>query len=172
MPIEIIAGIASTVVSSILFPYIKDGAEKMAQRITEKVGSSAAQHSVQLAGKVWAKVKSVFGSDDEKGALVQFEKKPELAKSLIESYLKEKLEKDEQLLKEFQALVQEKSPTGQTGAQIIGATYAGIVDLRGATISGSDAVISGLVVGSVERGHAGTNLPGPKTPDPQTPSTE
>lgn len=172
MPIDIIVGLASTVVSSILLPYIKDGAEKMAKKITEKMGDSAAQHSVQLAGKVWAKVKSVFASDDEKGALAQFEKKPDLAKNLVEGYLIEKLEKDGDLLKEFEALVKEQSATGQTGAQIIGATYAGIADLRGATISGSNQVISGLVVGGVGHAPAGTNAPGPTTPGVDQPSTE
>src|SRR2546427_7727030 len=47
--------------------------------------------------------------------------------------------------KELEALVKEKSPNGQTGAQIIGATYAGILDMRGAVVSGG--VFAGLNIG-------------------------
>lgn len=147
MAIEIITGLATTVVSTYLLPYLKEGAVKMAERITKDAGDAASEYSVSLAGKIWNKVKSVFTSDDEKGTLAQFEKRPEAAKPLVEAILKEKLQQDASLLKELQALTTAKGPTGQTGAQIIGATYAGILDMRGATVSGSGNVFAGLNIG-------------------------
>lgn len=158
MPLEIIAGLATTVVSSILLPYIKDGAVKMAERITNSAGSAASEYTVQFAEKIWNKVKSAFTSDAEKVTLTQFEERPEAAKPLVEDMLKEKLQQDDQLAKELEALVASKSPTGQTGAQIIGATYAGILDMHGATVSGAGNVFAGLNIGHPP---SGSKPPGP-----------
>ena len=158
MPLDMIAGLATTVVSSILFPYIKEGAAKMAERITNSAGNAASEYTVHFAEQIWNKVKSVFTSDEDKVTITQFEKRPEAAKSLVEEMLKEKLQQDNDLAKELEALVASKSPSGQTGAQIIGATYAGILDMRGATLSGSGNVLAGLNIGHPPIGSKG---PGP-----------
>ena len=171
MPLEIIAALASTVVSSILMPYVKDGAAKMAERISEKAGSATGQYTVQLAEKVWNKVKSAFSSEEEKTTLASFERRPEAATPLVEDMLKEKLQKDDQLMKELEALVKEKSPNGQTGAQIIGATYAGILDMRGAVVSGG--VFAGLNIGQPVQPPTGTPVPSPSAgPAGKTPKND
>jgi hypothetical protein len=139
-----IAALATTVVSSILFPYIKDGAAKFAETVTGKAGQGMGEYAADLAGKVWDKVKSVFSSDDDKVVLKQFEKKPEAASALVEETLKEKLAEDTALAEELHKLVNSKAPDGQsTGAQIIGSSYVGFLDMRNAHVSGSNNSFTG-----------------------------
>ena len=139
-----IAALATTAVSSILLPYIKDGAAKFAQTITEKTGQGMGEYAAGLADKVWDKVKSAFSSEEDKVILKQFEKAPEAAAPLVEANLKEKLEQDVQLAQEMDKLVNSKAPDGQsTGAQIIGSSYVGFLDMRHAHVSGSNQSFTG-----------------------------
>lgn len=163
-----IAALATTAVSQILLPYIKDGAAKFAKTITEKTGQGMGEYAAELAGKVWNKVKSVFGSDDEKVLLKQFEEEPEAAAPLIESKLKKKLEQNVDLAQEINQLVNSMAPDGQsTGAQIIGSSYVGLVDLRNARVEGSNNTFTG---GSFNFGGetlARVIAPPPRTTTPQ-----
>jgi|SRR6516164_8495314 hypothetical protein len=153
----VIEALATAVVGQILVPYLKEGAKKIADEASKKFGESAGHYAVDLAGKVWDRVKASFTSDRDKYTVEDFQKKPEAAKALMEDKLLEKLQNDPKLAEELQKLVNAQSPDGKTtGAQIIGATYAGIVDARGATISGG--VVGGIVMS-------------PTSPPPPTPTT-
>lgn len=139
-----VVALAASVVSSVLLPYIKDGAAKLAETVTEKAGKGMGEYAADMAGKVWDKVKSAFSSPSEKVILKEFEKKPEAASGLVEAMLKEKLEQDAALAQEIHNLVNSKAPDGQsTGAQIIGSSYVGFLDMRGAKVSGSQNTFTG-----------------------------
>jgi len=128
-----------------LLPYVKEGVEKITMAAKEKFGEAAAGYAADLAGKVWERVKSVFNSERDQATLTEFEEDPEAAASLLEKKLRTKIEQDPQLAQELDQLVNSQAPGGGgTGAQIIGATYAGIVDLRHGTVSGG--VVSGLSI--------------------------
>ena len=155
----IIETLAATVVAQVLLPYVKEGATKIGEVAAQKFGEAAGEHAVEVAQKTWARVKSAFSSDKEKVTLEQFQELPDEAAPLVEGILKKKFQEDSQLAEELDELVNSPDPDARgTGAQIIGATYAGIVDLRSATISGSNAEITGLKV----------NRP---TSDPQQPTS-
>lgn len=164
MPIEI-AALAATVVSSFLFPYAKKAVEKVAEVVTEKFGEAAAKHGADLTGKVWARIKAAFTSDKEKSALENFEEMPDESRALIEAILKKKLAEDAALHADLEKFVAAPSPVpGMTGAQVMHAGIVGIVDLRGATVSGSGNVYSGVSIGGASPGQpaGGPTLP-PKT---------
>jgi hypothetical protein len=162
-----VATLAATVVSSVLLPYIKDGAAKLAETVTEKAGKGMGEYAADMAGKVWDKVKSAFSSPSEKVVLDEFENKPEAASGLVEAKLKEKLEQDVALAQEIEKLVNAKAPGGQsTGAQIIGSSYVGLLDMRGANVSGSQNTFTGgaFTFGGTE---AGGTAPPPRGGAPQ-----
>jgi hypothetical protein len=155
MGIEILA---ATVVAQVLLPFVKEGAAKIGEAAAQKFGEAAGQHAVEVAHKTWDRVKSAFSSDKDKVLLEEFQELPDEAAPLVEGKLKTKLQEDNQLAEDLDKLVNSPDPDGKgTGAQIIGATYAGVVDLRGGTVSGSNAVITGLSVN-------------PQTPQPQRPA--
>lgn len=165
--------LAGTAVTTILLPYLRDGATKFAATIAEKEGQGMGEYAAKLAGKVWDKVKSTFNSDSEQVVLQQFEEEPEAAAPLVETKLKKKLEQDPQLSQELNELVNTKTPDGKsTGAQIIGSSYFGFVDARGAHVSGANASITGAVFNLDSRAAAsGIVQPSPKTtPQPTTKS--
>ena len=139
-----VAALAATVVSTVLLPYIKDGAAKFAETITEKTGKGMGEYAADMAGKVWNKVKSAFSSPGEEVLVEQFEKRPEAASELIKATLEEKLKQDEALAREIDKLVNTKGPDGQsTGAQIIDSSYVSFIDLRNAHLSGSNNTFTG-----------------------------
>jgi hypothetical protein len=147
MPIEI-AALATTVVTSFLLPYLKEGAKKIAGLASEKFGDSAGEYAAGLAEKVWNRVKSAFSSDRDKATLADLQENPEATASLMENKLKAKLEQDPTLKKELEELLNSLGPDGKsTGAQILGATKVGLVDLRGGTVSGG--IVGGIVEGYV-----------------------
>ena len=164
MPIEI-AALAATVVSSFLFPYAKKAVEKVAEVVTEKFGEAAAKHGADLTGKVWARIKAAFTSDKEKNALENFEEMPDETRALIEAILKKKLAEDPALHADLEKFVAAPSPVpGMTGAQVMHAGIVGIVDLRGATISGSGGVFTGVNLGSIGGASPGQPAGGPTLP--------
>ncbi len=141
----VLEALATSVIGQIVVPYLMEGAKKLADEASKKFGDSAAHYAVDVAEKVWNRVKASFTSDREKYAVEDFQEKPEQAKDLMVAKLQDKLQSDPKLAEDLQKLVNAPSPDGKsTGAQIIGATYAGIVDARGATISGG--VVGGIVM--------------------------
>lgn len=152
MPIDV-AALATTIVSTILLPYVKKGADKLAEGLGEKLGEASAQHVTGTMGKIWERIKAIFSSDDDKQALAQFEKRPDAAKGLVEEILKEKLAQDGKLAQELTEILARPGPAGQgTGAIIGNAAIAAIIDARGADFSGTQGVtITGVNVGELPK---------------------
>jgi hypothetical protein len=144
-----LAVLATTAVSSFLLPYAKIGVQKLVEGMAGQVGKSTAEYGVGVAKQVWERVKAAFSSDDDQAAIEQFEKRPDAAKGLIEAVLKEKLEQDPVFAQELDKLVNGPGPDGKTsGAQIMHAGIAGIVDVRGANFMSSHGVyITAVQVG-------------------------
>lgn len=140
--------LAATVVTSFLRPYLEKGAKRIAEEVTGKVSEAAADHVTGVAENIWNRVKGAFTAPTERNVVELFKDDPEAMQPMMEKTLSKKLEEDSALAQDLEKLVNKPSPDGSgTGAQIIGATYAGIVDLRGGTVSGSGATITGLSVG-------------------------
>jgi hypothetical protein len=145
-----LAFLATTTVSQILLPYLKEGAQKIVVAAKEKFGDSAAEYAGDLAGKVWTRVKSAFKSDADKATVAVFQEDPENAVEIMKKKLETKLAQDPQLANDLDKLVTTLAPGGMgTGAQIIGATYAGIVDIRCGTVSGG--TVAGIVIGETPK---------------------
>lgn len=142
------AALAATVVSSFLVPYVKIGAEKLAETIGQNVGEQIGTHISNTAQKIWELVKSAFSSDEDKAILTQFTKRPDAAKQLIEDILKEKLEHNATLAQEMAALTTSNASDGKSvGAHISQAEIAGILDARGADFSGASNInLSGVQI--------------------------
>jgi hypothetical protein len=140
MPIDL-GPLTTTIVTTFLLPYAKLGLEKFGEAMMEKLGETAAEPLIATTKKIWQRVKSAFGSEEEKATLAQFEKRPEAAQALIEALLKEKLEQDAALAQELTELAHALVPgSTSTGAQIMQAAIAGILDVRGANFSGASHV--------------------------------
>ena len=160
------ATLAATALGSFVLPYVKMGADKLAEHISQNAGNGAAEFATDLAHKVWDKVSSLFESDVEKGTLQQFQKQPELIQPVVQSMLTDKLQADPTLAKEVQALVQSSTPgVSNAGALIQGAYIAGVVQAQGAHISGGN--VAGVQLGSWPPGGPGA----PKAPPQPSSST-
>ena len=141
-----LATLATTVVSSLLVPFIKAGATRAIESVSDKA-LEGTEASVEILGKLWQKLKMAFDSTDDQAVLNQFEQRPDIAKGLVEAILKEKLEKDSALASEFQALVREATHVS-TGAQVHNAHDVGIVDVRNSDFAHSSGTrITGLQIG-------------------------
>lgn len=152
MPIEIVA-LAATVVSNFLLPYLKLGAAKIGEKVTEEASSAAAEHVTTTSSALWNRLRSAFTDQKEQTALDLFEDDPEGLAATIERILVEKLRSDERLTADLSELVEAESPDGSgTGAQIMNAAIAGIIDLRGSRISGGE--FTAVNVGSSLGGRA------------------
>ena len=162
MPIDV-ALLATTVVGQVLLPFIKAGAEKLKDLATEKFNQAAAEGAVNIAEKTWTRVKETFSQPADKAILENFEKYPDQAKPLVEAVLIDKLKQDPQLAEELDAVVnQPVSENQNSGAQIIGATYALIQDFRQANISGDNFQNIGMAFGEPRSG--ASNPSGPMKP--------
>lgn len=151
------ATLAATVTSQVLLPYIKEGATKLASTVGATFGNAVGQHAVETAAKVWERVKSAFTSERDAATLEDFKEHPEDSKNLLQTKLELKLRQDSDLAAELTRFVTSTSPDGKSsGAQVIGATYAALVDARGATISGG--AITGIAITS----HQNANWPIPR----------
>jgi hypothetical protein len=139
--------LAATVVSSFLLPYVKKGANAIGEAVAKKFGENVSGQVSDLAVKVWDKVKDSFTGEDELTTLKLFQSKPDTFQEPVKQILKEKIEKDpDGLGKELHQMVTAPVGNAGTGASIMGATIAGIVDLRNATISGSGQTFAGAIV--------------------------
>src|ERR1039458_6820736 len=106
----VLEALATNVIGQIVLPYLKEGAKTLADAASKKFGDSAAHYAVDVAEKVWNRVKSAFTSDREKYAIEDFQEKPEQAKDLMVSKLKDKLQSDPALAEDLQKLVDAPSP--------------------------------------------------------------
>lgn len=136
MGVEVAAGLAAVVVKIVL-PYVKQGAEKLASTLADRVGAAAADGSANVAGRLWNRVRSALVGAGEEGVVTQVEKRPDESAPLLEAALRERLEQDPQLLEEVQALVNQNVTAGRDVMQIFG--EGGIVvagDVSGGIVAG------------------------------------
>jgi hypothetical protein len=146
MPIDI-ALLATTAVTSFLLPYIKDGAKKIADALTEKGSKAGAEYFSEVAKKAWDRVKSSFSSEDDKTELSQFESSPEEKAPLIEDMLKVKLRKDPLLAEELDKLVNTPGPDGKSASLLIKNVVGdvGVLYMPNAKVRGHDIRLAGVM---------------------------
>ncbi len=139
MPLDI-AMLATTVVGSFLMPYVKKGAEKIAEEVTHKFSDAAAEHVTGLAQKVWDRVTGLF-TPKEQPALEMFKENPDEMQAMIEKIVKQKLEENLQVAQEVDAMIHAPAPGGQMdGIQIMNAGVVGVVNMPGANFQGAQNV--------------------------------
>ncbi len=136
-----VALLAASVVAKFLMPYAKKGAEKLSEEIGKTLGASAATQAVDVAKRIWTRVKSVFSSSKEQTTLALFTEDPETYGTALEKLLVERLRRDPDLAAELQGLVGASMGGERTAVEIMAETV-GYVDARGATISGT---VGGIV---------------------------
>jgi predicted glycosyltransferase len=159
-----IALLATTVVAKFLLPFVQDGVKAVRDAVTQKVSNQAADEVTKVQQELFDKVNHVFTDGDEQKALDLFKKKPDKAAALVEEYLRDRLQKDPHLAQEVDKLVNSKGPSGQTGAQIMNATIAAIIDNRNAKVSHSVQI--GNVVGAASVGAVLGHIPSAPSPIP------
>jgi len=167
MPIDVVT-LAGTAVTAFLVPYIKEAAGAFTKKVAEKLGEDAAKHAGEAAPKLWERVKSIFSADDEITTLGLFEKNPERHQTAVKDILAEKLKEDDKLAEEFDKIVNQQTQNGQSiGAQIINSSIAGIIDLRGANVSGSGNMFTGVnYTGANDVGPRSLSIDNPRPPGP------
>lgn len=144
--------LAATVVGSFLVPLLKQGARKLGEALSGAAGEPGSQELVQTADTLLARVEAIFTAPDEREALDAFRKFPDDMQQRLQRLLQQRLESDESLRAELEGLVQKPVGAGaSTGAQIMNAQYAAVVDLRGAKVSRANVV--GMNVGVPQPQH-------------------
>jgi hypothetical protein len=129
--------LAAAVVGTFLVPFLKEGARSLADAVSRESGTAAAGHAVDVAERLWQRVRSLFTGSDERQALEAFERFPEDLQKRVETMLRQRLEADTQLLSELTGLVTLPAPDGaSTGVQVMRAHIAAVIDNRNAHISG------------------------------------
>lgn len=140
--------LATTVVANFLLPYVKMGAEKIASEVTKHASEIIAEDAVQVTESVWQKVKSLFASEGDENIIDRFETTGGKGEDLVTEMLTEKLENNQEIATELNDLVNPSSDSNTTagsGASIMKAHIASIVDLRNANFSNSSNVnITGI----------------------------
>jgi hypothetical protein len=144
-----IATLAATITGSFLLPYFKLGVEKLIEGAGKKFGEKAAEHTGKIAHSVVDRVAHQFESGSDKTALQLFRENPDEMEPMIRKLLATKLEANAELTKELTELVNSPSPDGSgSGAQIMGATIAGILDARNQNLTNARNVTqAGVIVG-------------------------
>jgi hypothetical protein len=144
-----IALLATTIVSKFLVPFFKKGKDGFTEDVAKTEGEAAAEGLTKTAQALWQRITGRFDQDKEKSAVSLFPDEPEDTANVMIKYLKQRLENDADFRKELDQLVEAPvSGTDQTSWQLM-AKYAGVVDARGATISGN-AIVAGQMFKGAE----------------------
>jgi hypothetical protein len=139
----------------ILAPYIKRGAEGMADAIEDRAEGGAADFAVGVATSVWARVRGAFEASGQESTVKEFEQNPDDAQEYFEKRLKHLLESDEGFARELDELVSKEAPDGRNVIQIM--SSSGVVAVTG------DVTGDGIVAGSIGTIHQGPAPPPPPT---------
>jgi hypothetical protein len=150
MPIGLVE-LATTVVTSFLAPWAKDGAKKLAEKVGEKMGEAAATRVVETSKKIWDRVKDAFSSGDDLitlNLLENFKADPETWEKPVQKKLQEKLEQDSALAEELDKLVNAAGADGKSGnvqiKDVVG--DVGVLYMPGANFQGAkDVRLAGVV---------------------------
>lgn len=148
MPLDLLT-IATTAVTVFLVPFAKAGLEKITESFTKSLGEKTADYVTDITGKVWSTVTSAFQSSKEQTTLELFKENPEEMQELLIKKLHEKMSQDATFAQSVADLLNKPGPDGTTtGAQIMQAGIAGIVDLRNANLAqAQNLTIAGVIHG-------------------------
>jgi hypothetical protein len=144
-----VAALAGTVVGQFLFPYAKAGLKHIAKGVTEGYGKAVGEKLAESSQRVWDTVKGLFSSNDEVITLGLFEKQPDVYREPVKAILTSKLKENEAAARELSNIINAPVNTsGGTVGSIMNATYAAILNLQGAHITGG--TFTGMSFGSAE----------------------
>jgi hypothetical protein len=165
-----IAALAATTVGSFLVPYLKRGAQGIADAVGKRFSEAAADETATVAATLWKRVTEIFHSDEDKTVVELFEKDPDgLSRSLTER-LEAKLRQDEGLAREIAQLVGSDRRDQAAPATIMqDAEVAAVVNMPQADFRSA----SNFKIVAVERGVGPTKPTGAPEQSPETsPSPE
>jgi hypothetical protein len=144
MPIGLVE-LATTVVTSFLAPWAMDGAQKLAEKVGEKMGDAAATGVVETSKKIWDRVKDAFSSGDDLiklDLLEEFKADPVTWEKPVQKKLQEKLEQDSALAEELDKLVNTATADGKSGniqiKDVVG--DVGVLYMPGANFQGAQGL--------------------------------
>lgn len=161
-----VATLAASTVGSLLVPYFKKGADKLVEAVAAKVGEGVGKQLASAARSAWEIVKEALTSDQEITTLRLFENAPETFQEPVRLMLEQNLNRNPQLAEKLQAILSAPGPGGTTSSIITNAGVAGILNMQGATVSGS----SGNIFAGVKMTPPGP--PGEKNQGPLPPKRE
>ena len=140
--------LATTIVASFLLPYVKIGLSSIRETLNDKVGELVAKKSSELTESVWAKISELFTNERDQATLKDFQESPDETKSLLEKKLAAKLSENTKIAQELELLInQQFEDSNLTGAQIMQAHTAGILDMRNSNLSNiSGSTFAGVIV--------------------------
>ena len=143
------AALAGTVVAQFLFPYAKAGMENIAKGVTEGYGKAVGEKLAESSQRVWDTVKGLFSSNDEVITLNLFKKQPDVYKEPVKTILASKLKENEAAAKVLSNIINAPVNTsGGTVGSIMNSTYAAILNLQGAHITGG--TFTGMSFGAAQ----------------------
>ncbi len=131
----------------ILVPYVKKGAEGLANAIGERADRGAADFAVGVAAALWERVRTALTVSGQAGAVTEFEQNPEDAQDYLERLLARRLNADKSLAKALDELVSSHAPgDGRGVVQIMNSS--GVLVIQG-TMTGGIAAGSIGAIGPV-----------------------
>ena len=135
--------LSTTIVKTILVPYIAKGSSSFAEQIGNQTNPAAGAEVAEVAGEVWERVKQAFGDATGSVVVSEFEADTASNSRLLIKLLKQKLDQDHALAQALSELVAVPQPGGNKSAVQIIADTVGYVDAQGATISGG--IVAGYI---------------------------
>ncbi len=139
------ATLATYVVGSFLVPLLKKGADKLADDLGEKVGATASDGLVDVAKKLWDKVRGKTADTNDAAVVDLFEQQPDRMQGALAEVVNELLENDQEFHREVSAMLEKETAGGTPTWQLMGQNV-GVVNAQGAHIGGS-AQVAGVIYG-------------------------
>jgi hypothetical protein len=152
------AALATYVVGSFLVPLLKKGTDKLTAELGEAVGAAASDGMVDVAKKLWAKVRGKVQDTPDAPVVDLFEQRPDEQTVALERVVRELLEKDQEFRTEVTELVEKPTAGGTPAWQLMG-EYVAVVNAPGAQLSGN-AQLAGMMFG----------VPPAPSPEPDAPA--
>jgi hypothetical protein len=140
------ATLATYVVGSFLVPLMTKGADKLTDELAEMAGATASDGLVEVAKRLWGKVRGKTRDTDDAPVVDLFEKQPDRMEAALEDVVREMLENDEDFRSEVNGMLEKETAGGTPAWQLMG-EYVGVVNAQYAHISGN-AQVGGVIVGA------------------------
>jgi len=137
------AALATQAVASFLVPFIKKGAEELAETLRTRTTDAAAAGIVGAAQRLWERLRGKTHGTPDAATLDRFEADPEDYQGSVEDLLRRLMKSDPEFERETRELLEAKE-AGTTRWQLAG-DIVGAVDLHGATFSGGNPTIAAVM---------------------------